>query len=53
MKVGRTSDIVIVSANDGYSSAFDYDEAAGNIPTYNPVTMKEVPHKDLRLILMY
>jgi DMSO/TMAO reductase YedYZ molybdopterin-dependent catalytic subunit len=47
------SDILLVSAIDGYSSAFDYDEVEGNLPTYDPVTMKEMPHEDLRLILMY
>ncbi len=46
-------DIVLVSATDGYSAAFDYNEVEGAIPTYDPVTMKEVPHEDLRLILMY
>ena len=46
-------DVVLVSATDGYSAAFDYNEVEGAIPTYDPITMKEVPHEDLRLILMY
>jgi DMSO/TMAO reductase YedYZ molybdopterin-dependent catalytic subunit len=46
-------DIVLVSATDGYSTAFDYSEVEGSIPTYDPVTIKEVPHEDLILTLMY
>jgi DMSO/TMAO reductase YedYZ molybdopterin-dependent catalytic subunit len=46
-------DIVLVSATDGYSSAFDYNEVEGAIPTYDPTTMKEVSHEKLGLILMY
>ena len=47
------SDSLFVSAVDGYSSVFEYDQVAGNLPTYDPATMKEVPHEDLGLILMY
>ncbi len=51
------SDGVLVSAVDGYSAFFEYDEVKGNIPTseYDPATgnLKEVPHEDLGLILMY
>ena len=52
-----TSDGVLVSAVDGYSAFFEYDEVKGNIPTskYDPAigNLKEVPHEDLGLILMY
>lgn len=47
------SDLVFVSATDGYSSVFDYDQVSGNLPTYDPVTLKEVPHEKLGLILIY
>jgi len=47
------SDGVLVSATDGYSSVFGHDQLAGDLPTYDPVTMKEVPHEELGLILMY
>lgn len=51
------SDGVLVSAVDGYSAFFEHDEVEGNIPTseYDPATgnLKEVPHEDLGLILMY
>ena len=52
-----SSDGVLVSAVDGYSAFFEHDEIEGNIPTseYDPATgnVKEVPHEDLGLILMY
>jgi len=51
------SDGVMVSARDGYSAFFEHDEVEGNIPTseYDPATgnLKEVPHENLGLIVMY
>jgi DMSO/TMAO reductase YedYZ molybdopterin-dependent catalytic subunit len=47
------SDLVFVSAGDGYSSVFDHDQVAGRLPAYDPSTMDEVPHAELRLTLMY
>ena len=51
------SDGVLVTAVDGYSAFFEYDEVEGNIPTseYDTATgnLKEVPHENLGLILMY
>ena len=47
------SDLVFVSAADGYSSVFDYDQVSGNLPTYDPVTLKEMPHEKLGLTLIY
>ncbi len=47
------SDLVFISASDGYSSVFDHDQIAGGFPAYDPETMKEVPHGQLRLTLMY
>jgi hypothetical protein len=47
------SDLMFVSGTDGYSEVFDYDQVSGNLPTYDPVTLKEVPHEKLGLILIY
>jgi DMSO/TMAO reductase YedYZ molybdopterin-dependent catalytic subunit len=51
------SDGVLVTAVDGYSAFFEHDEVEGNIPTseYDTATgnLKEVPHENLGLILMY
>ena len=47
------SDLVIVSAADGYSTMLDYDQVKGNFITYDLTTMKEVPHGELKPILMY
>ncbi len=37
------SNAVLVSATDGYSAIFDYDQVHGEFNTYDPKTMKEVP----------
>ena len=47
------SDIVMISAADGYSAVFDYDQIMGDFVTYNPENLREVPHGELKLILMY
>lgn len=47
------SQAVLVSAVDGYSMVFDYDEISGKFDTYDPQTMKPTPHGELKLILMY
>ena len=47
------SNAVVVSATDGYSAIFDYDQVHGEFTTYAPKTMKEVPHGKLRLVLAY
>ena len=47
------SDVVMVSAIDGYSMVFDYDQVMGDINTHEPESLKEVPHGELKLILMY
>lgn len=47
------SDIVMISATDGYSAVFDYDQIMGGLITYNPANLREVPHGELKLILMY
>jgi DMSO/TMAO reductase YedYZ molybdopterin-dependent catalytic subunit len=51
---GITSqDVVMTSAVDGYSMVFDYDQLSGNIPTYDPKTIHEVPHDELQVLLIY
>lgn len=51
------SDGILVSAPDGYSAFFEYDEICGNISTYEydsaTGNLVEVPHEKLGLILMY
>jgi DMSO/TMAO reductase YedYZ molybdopterin-dependent catalytic subunit len=48
-----SSDIIFISAEDGYSTVLDYQQITGDFITYDPDTMKEVPHGELKLILMY
>ena len=48
-----SSEAVMVSAKDGYSSIFDYDQLMGSLITYDPKTIKEVPHSELKIVLMY
>jgi DMSO/TMAO reductase YedYZ molybdopterin-dependent catalytic subunit len=48
-----SSDAVRVSAADGYSMVFSYHQIRGNFITYDLKTMKEVPHGELKVILMY
>ncbi|MDD5702630.1 MAG: molybdopterin-dependent oxidoreductase [Dehalococcoidales bacterium] len=47
------SDIVMISASDGYSTVFDYDQVMGELITYDTRTLKETPHGELKAILMY
>jgi DMSO/TMAO reductase YedYZ molybdopterin-dependent catalytic subunit len=47
------SDAVMVSAPDGYSSVFDYEQIMGDFITYDSEDLKETPHDELRVILMY
>jgi DMSO/TMAO reductase YedYZ molybdopterin-dependent catalytic subunit len=46
-------DIVFISASDGYSTVLDYQQVTGDFITYDPATMREVPHGQLELVLMY
>lgn len=48
-----SSDLVFVSSRDGYSSVLDYDQVGGDLPTYDPMTMKEVQHGEMKVILIY
>ncbi len=47
------SQVVRVSAPDGYSMVFSYAQLNGDFVTYEPSTMNEVPHGELEVILMY
>ncbi|MBC7120605.1 MAG: hypothetical protein H5T33_03375 [Candidatus Methanosuratus sp.] len=45
---------LLVTAADGYSLAYSYEELVGNVTTYDPVTGDEVPHNEpLTPILAY
>ncbi|MDD5511055.1 MAG: molybdopterin-dependent oxidoreductase [Dehalococcoidales bacterium] len=47
------SDAVYVSAEDGYSMVFDYEQINGDLDTYQPGTMSVVPHEELELLLIF
>ena len=47
------SDTLWVSAPDGYMMVFTYDQVKGDFVTYEPATLKEVPHSPLKVILAY
>jgi len=49
----NTTNTVWVSAPDGYLMVFTYDQVRGDFVTYDPATMKEMPHRVLTVILMY
>jgi DMSO/TMAO reductase YedYZ molybdopterin-dependent catalytic subunit len=48
-----SSNLVKVSAADGYSTMLDYEQATGHFITYDPFTLKEKKHGELKPILMY
>ncbi len=47
------SNTLWVSALDGYLMVFTYDQVQGDILIYDPATLREIPHTDLKMILMY
>ncbi|KAF5434940.1 Oxidoreductase molybdopterin binding domain-containing protein [Candidatus Methanophagaceae archaeon] len=47
------SDTLWVSAQDGYMMVFTYDQIKGDFVTYEPATLKELPHSPLKVILAY
>ena len=49
----NTTNTVWISAPDGYLMVFTYDQVKGDFITYDPATMKEVPHRGMTVILMY
>ena len=49
----NANDFVKVSASDGYSTMLDYAHVKGDFITYDPVTLKEKEHGELKPVLMY
>jgi len=49
----NTTNTVWVSAPDGYLMVFTYNQVKGDFISYDPATMKEVPHRGMTVILMY
>jgi DMSO/TMAO reductase YedYZ molybdopterin-dependent catalytic subunit len=48
------NDGVDVSAPDGYSMVFSYDQIySGGFPTYDPVTLQEITHEKQMILLTY
>jgi DMSO/TMAO reductase YedYZ molybdopterin-dependent catalytic subunit len=47
------ADVVFVSAEDGYSMVFSYEQIMGEFDTYDPETMRIVPHGEQKLVLAY
>lgn len=47
------SNTLWIAAPDGYLMVLTYDQFKGNFVTYEPATLKEMPHGDLKMILMY
>ncbi len=45
-------DAVMISAKDGYSAVFSYEQVMGEFITYD-ADLREVPHGELKTILMY
>lgn len=48
-----SEDIISISAVDGYSMVYDYDQINGEIQTYEPESLHEVPHEELTVLLIY
>lgn len=48
----NTTDTVRVYASDGYMMVFTYDQVGGDFITYD-MGIREVPHRELEVILMY
>lgn len=46
------NDVVMISAEDGYSTVLDYKQIQGEFITYDR-NFKEAPHGELKIILMY
>ncbi|KAF5412002.1 MAG: molybdopterin-dependent oxidoreductase [Euryarchaeota archaeon] len=49
----NATDTVRIRASDGYRMVFTRDQVRGDFVTYDPATMREVPHTDQKVILMY
>jgi DMSO/TMAO reductase YedYZ molybdopterin-dependent catalytic subunit len=49
----NSSDVVRVSAPDGYSMVLSYEQVHGDFVTYDPETMREVPNSELEVLVIY
>jgi len=47
------SNSIRVTAKDGYSMTFTYNQLNGDFVTYDPTTGEEVPHGELEMVLAY
>ena len=47
------SNVVRITAEDGYTMAFTYRQLKGKFVTYDPATHAEIPNRDLRMMLAY
>jgi DMSO/TMAO reductase YedYZ molybdopterin-dependent catalytic subunit len=47
------SDVLLVAAEDGYSSVFDYRQLNGEIDTFEPDTLRLVPQGDVAFLLIF
>ena len=49
----NATDTAWVSAHDGYLMVFTRDQVRGGFIAYDPATMREIPHQELEVMLMY
>lgn len=47
------NDVLFVSAVDGYSSVYDYDQLTGEIDTFEPDTLRLVPGGAIQFLLIF
>ena len=47
------SDILFVTAEDGYSAVYDYDQLNGRVDTFEPDTVRHVPGGNIIFLLIY
>ncbi len=47
------SDVLLVAAQDGYSSVFDYGQLNGEIDTFEPDPLRLVPQGDIEFLLIF
>jgi len=46
-------DVLMVGAQDGYSSVFDYGQIQGEIDTFQPESLRFVPQGEIEFVLVY
>jgi hypothetical protein len=49
----KPEDGLMITASDGYSTVFDFDQVNGNFVTYDLKTLKEIPRGEVKVVLMY